>query len=101
MFGAVMIKCVFSMLGLTSENHAHAISIMHKWVVCLAIFSAYTFVVSLLKSLSFGIVSENLTENMRRDVYQSVLRKHMGWHDIRSNNAGVISAVLAGECSAL
>ena len=38
---------------------------------------------------------------MRRDLYQNVFRKHIGWHDIRSNNSGVITAVLAGECTQL
>jgi ATP-binding cassette subfamily B (MDR/TAP) protein 1 len=100
-FGAVLIKCVFSMLGLTAANHDHAIEIMHKWVVLLACFSAYVFVVATLRGMSFGYVAENVTENMRRDVYQSVLRKHMGWHDVRTNNSGVVTAVLAGECSSL
>lgn len=29
------------------------------------------------------------------------MRKHMGWHDVRTNNAGVINAILAGECTQL
>jgi ATP-binding cassette subfamily B (MDR/TAP) protein 1 len=29
------------------------------------------------------------------------MRNQMGWHDIRTNNAGVINAILAGECTQL
>jgi len=29
------------------------------------------------------------------------MRKHMGWHDVRTNNAGVINSILAGECTQL
>lgn len=59
------------------------------------------FVAASLRGIFFGYVSEAITENIRKDVYTSVMRKHMGWHDIRTNNSGVITSILAGECSSL
>lgn len=100
-FGAILIKIVFIMLGLTPATYPDAISLVSKWVYILAGCTGYIFLMVACRGIFFGIVSENITENMRRDVYTSVLRKHMGWHDIRTNNAGMITAVLAGECSSL
>ena len=34
-------------------------------------------------------------------MYESVLRKDMGWHDNRSNSAGVITATLASDVQLL
>jgi ABC-type multidrug transport system fused ATPase/permease subunit len=99
--GCMMIKCVWSMLGLTAANHGNAIRVMGKWVIVLLCGTIYIFIVTALKNSAFGYVSENITMNMRRDVYTSVLRKHMGWHDVRTNNSGVITAILSRDCGAL
>jgi len=29
------------------------------------------------------------------------MRKHMGWHDVRTNGSGVINGILSGDCSTL
>jgi ABC-type multidrug transport system fused ATPase/permease subunit len=71
-------------------------------------YALYMFFVALsllvtvtLRAIVFGYISENVTMNIRKDLYQSVMRKHMGWHDERKNNSGVISSLLSGECSHL
>lgn len=98
-FGALMMKCTFSMLFLTSG--AAASSEMNKWVLGLLIIAIITGVSIGLRTYFFSYTSENVTENMRREVYESTMRKHMGWHDIRTNNSGVINGILAGDCSTL
>ena len=100
-FGALMIKCIFGMLSLTEASYETATKVMNEWVFWLAILTVILFFATSLKGIFFGFVSENITENLRRDLYQSVFRKHIGWHDVRSNNSGVITAVLAGECTQL
>lgn len=69
-----------------------------KWLLIIAIITAFSIG---LRSYFFTYVSEGVTEHMRHDVYKSTMRKHMGWHDVRTNNSGVIGALLSGDCSML
>jgi ATP-binding cassette, subfamily B (MDR/TAP), member 1 len=100
-FGAIMIKCIFSMLLLPPDQYYNASDVMNEWVRWLGWLALAMFVAATLKGISFGYVGETITMNIRRDVYVNVIRKHMGWHDIRTNNSGVITSVMAGECSQL
>ena len=100
-FGALMIKAIFVMLFLQPSEYSQASEKMNSWVVYMLILAGVVFCSATLRQIFFGYVGENITENIRKDVYQATMRKHMGWHDIRTNNAGVINAVLAGECTQL
>lgn len=46
---------------------------------------------------AFGIVGENITLNVRSDLYIAIMKKHIGWHDDSSNSPGVLSAILASD----
>jgi hypothetical protein len=50
-----------------------------------------------LAKSAFGRVGENITQNIRIDLYTEILRKHVGWHDDQNNAAGVLSAILASD----
>lgn len=100
-FGAIMIKCVFGMLFLDPRKRDTASEVMNPWAGYLAIIAVGMLFAVTIKQIMFGYVGENITMNIRRDVYQSVMRKHMGWHDDRKNNSGIISAILSGDCSSL
>ena len=49
--------------------------------------------VTFVSKLAFAAVGENITINIRSDMYISVLQKHMGWHD-NSDNAQNVKKVL-------
>lgn len=100
-FGAIMIKCIFGMLLLPADKYNEASETMNEWVIWLAIICVVMFFAATIRGIFFGYVGETITLNMRSDVYKSVMRKHMGWHDIRTNNSGVITSIMAGECSQL
>jgi ATP-binding cassette subfamily B (MDR/TAP) protein 1 len=74
---------------------------MNDWVMWIGILALILAVLVTLRGIFFGFVAENITENMRHDLYQNVFRKHIGWHDARSNNSGIITSVLSGECTQL
>ena len=38
---------------------------------------------------------------MRKSLLESVLRKHLGWHDVRENGSGVIGNMLNHEVNSL
>lgn len=100
-FGAIMIKGMFGMLTLPADKYDQASEIINEWVIWLAVLTAGMFVAAATRGVFFGYVGETITLGLRRDVYVNVMRKHMGWHDVRSNNSGVITSIMAGECSQL
>ena len=50
-----------------------------------------------MQRLCFNLVGENMTIQIRKALYLSFLRKHIGWHDDKENASGVLSAMLAGD----
>nr|AOQ25828.1 ABC transporter B family member 1 [Moneuplotes crassus] len=53
------------------------------------------------QKLSFGILSENMTKSIRRDLYKAILKKHAGWFDLPENNIGVLTSTLTSDVYAL
>lgn len=42
-----------------------------------------------------------MTKEIRKDLYQAMLRKHMGWFDYEENNIGVLTATLSADVYSL
>ena len=64
----------------------------------------YMFIVSIVSffntfilKVSFGIVSENMTKELRAQLYMSILRKHIGWYDHEENSPGQLTSLLSGD----
>lgn len=93
-FAALMMQATFDMLNLKQGQDAMAI--MNWWAMWLLIVACITTISTFCKTYFFTYVSEGLTERMRHDVYKGAMRKHMGWHDERTNNAGSIGGILEG-----
>ena len=53
------------------------------------------FICVFIYRTSFAIIASNITKNMRQRVYNSFLKKHMGWYDDRNNSPGVLTGVLS------
>jgi ATP-binding cassette subfamily B (MDR/TAP) protein 1 len=100
-FGAFMIKCIFTLLMVDPNDRHSASKNMNPYALWMFIIACSLLVTVTLRAIVFGYISENVTMNIRKDLYQSVMRKHMGWHDDRRNNSGVIASMLSGECSHL
>jgi ABC-type multidrug transport system fused ATPase/permease subunit len=66
-FGAVMMKATFAMLFATPGMAVSAT--MNKWVLGLFILALMTCCSLFLKTYLLNFTSENVTENMRKDVY--------------------------------
>ena len=43
------------------------------------------------------MIGENVTMRVRKELYGSILRKHIGWFDDKLNAPGVISASMAAD----
>ena len=46
-------------------------------------------------------VSENVICGMRRDLYENIIQKDIGWHDDKNNSSGVMTSTLASDVQLL
>lgn len=66
-----------------------------KWYV-LAMFcmSIIVFLAKTLQSITASTIVKNVSNGIRDELYDKVLRKDIGWFDMRENNSGVIGNML-------
>jgi ATP-binding cassette subfamily B (MDR/TAP) protein 1 len=57
-----------------------------------------SFFASLLQTASFNLIGDRLTQRIRVDCYNKILKMPIPWFDIPRNNAGSLSARLATDC---
>lgn len=101
-FGYLFMKAEFAMQEVPPF---HTYDTMKKdtnrwcfWMFMLAIVAG---VCTFMSKFSFVVVGENITLNVRRNLYGSLIRKHIGWHDDRTHAAGALTSVLASDVQAL
>ena len=70
---------------------------IYIYLIGLVIVAVSMFILKAVNMIAFVHVGQNMTLNIRKDLYSSILRKHMGWHDDREHASGVLSAMLAGD----
>lgn len=49
----------------------------------------------------FGIAGEKMTERLRYQAFEAMLRQEIGWFDDKSNATGALCARLSGDASAV
>ena len=69
----------------------------NKWCLLIFIAGIVSFFIVFLGKFSFGVVGENITLKMRHLLYTAIVKKHLGWFDIRDNAPGVLTSILANE----
>ena len=95
-FGIFIIKTLFAMI-----NNPYDLALMRKdvnfWCLLMFLGSIVTLILIFISKKSFSVVAENITKNVRADLYLQILKKHVGWHDDQENASGVLSATLASD----
>ena len=61
---------------------------------CLALASGLG---SMTQKISFGFLGENVTQQVRRVLYESILRKNVGWFDEKENGTSVLTSAMAQD----
>ena len=49
----------------------------------------------------FAKIGQNITINVRKNLYGAILEKHIGWHDERTNGSALMTAILARDVDKL
>lgn len=79
-FGILIIKTLFAMI-----NNFNDLELMRKdvnfWCLLMFLGSILTLILIFITKKSFSVVAENITLNVRADLYLQILKKHVGWHD--------------------
>lgn len=71
------------------------------WIMWMIIAALVIFVAKAISSICFAFIGENITLNVRQELYEVILRKNLGWHDDSKNASGVLSSTLSSDCQAL
>lgn len=74
---------------------------MKIWLLALVALAVLTGLLNFVSKFMFGQVGENITLNVRANLYKSILAKHIGWHDDPEHATGILSATLAKDVQLL
>jgi ATP-binding cassette subfamily B (MDR/TAP) protein 1 len=67
------------------------------YCMLMLIVSILSFFTAVSQKFSFGVIGENVTMKIRKQLYSSILSKHMGWFDDKNNSPGVLSSTMASD----
>jgi ATP-binding cassette subfamily B (MDR/TAP) protein 1 len=51
------------------------------WCLVMFLAACTSFVTCFTQKFSFGVVGENITMHMRRNLYEAIIKKSVGWFD--------------------
>ena len=99
-FAVYWSKILFVMQPIPGEDRINFDKIRTYSYIMIGI-SFGSFIFTFCGKIIFGFMGENMTKNIRQKLYESFLRKHIGWFDKKDNSAGNLTSVLATETQTL
>ena len=82
----------------TKEFFIQAIS---YWSLVISLLGVAQFVMSTIQKLSFGNIGENATKLVRAGLYESIVRKNMGWFDDKENGVSVLTTAMSADSACI
>lgn len=67
----------------------------------MAICAAIGMITMIGMKYSFGVIGENVTLRIRQQLYGTIIRKNIGFFDVKDNAPGVLSATMASDASTI
>jgi len=80
LMGVLIIKALFAMIIYSFDKEKMRKEVDY-WILLMFIGAIAALVLNFVAKWMFGVVGENITLNVRKDIYESIMRKHVGWHD--------------------
>jgi ABC-type multidrug transport system fused ATPase/permease subunit len=90
--GMLIVQCIFSM---SNPDFDKMVLDVNYWVVWIVVCGSIELFTCFVGKSMFCIIGENITLHIRKDLYVSILQKHMGWHDNREHSAGNLTSILS------
>lgn len=69
--------------------------------IIIACYSPLAFIAFYANRMSWCVLAENMTKKIRKDLYSTMLAKHMGWFDKKEHSPGQLTSILATEVQTL
>jgi len=103
LFGFVLSQYIFLLaLPVTTESEIdHFKSERNFWSAMFAILCVGIGLSSYTQKLCFSLGGENLTLNLRVKLFESILRKHIGWFDDKDKAPGVLTNIIQEDISSV
>ena len=95
---AILFGEVLGILELDSDE-ARELSVFYSGMFLLA--GIIAAIVIFIQITMFVIAGEHLTQRLRRQAFQAMLRQEMGWFDRAENSVGALLSRLAADASAV
>eukprot|EP00940_MAST-03C_sp_MAST-3C-sp2_P001573 g1573.t1 len=67
------------------------------WGCMFLVIASGAFVLNLVQSFGFSVVSERLTTRLRVDLFRAMLRQNIGWFDEPTNGVGGLCSMLSTD----
>jgi hypothetical protein len=64
------------------------------WIATMVGVSVVLFITKSGAAILLSQVACNIIKSVREDLYDSIIRKDIGWHDQRDNSAGIMTSTL-------
>lgn len=81
-----------------AEDMRYWVNVWSFLIFLNAFLYAFT---SYMQKYTFGELGAYMAKHVRTVLYTNLLTKHMGWHDLRENSAGLMTVVLSKDTEAL
>jgi len=65
----------------------------------MGIIAGINFISAIIAKNSYGNLGENVTLKIRQILYGSILRKNIGWFDLRENGISILTSAMAQDTS--
>ena len=98
--GFTLIKTL-SGLTIAQYEGRNALEAVWEWIVVMLSIAFISAMSKTAQQAGFSIVQKNVGSEIRRQLYTSIMEKHIGWHDDRNNASAVIQAKLNHEVNSL
>ena len=67
----------------------------NKYCLYICGLAGATVLFGFISKFSFGVLGENVTLRIRKDLYSSILKKNIGWFDKTENAPAILTAAMA------
>lgn len=72
-----------------------------EWLILMICGSVLIMFAKAGSMILLAKVAERIVQGTRKDLYESILRKNVGWHDDKENSSGVMTATLSSDVQTL
>lgn len=100
-FGILLSKMLFVLNGWYGPDTDTIRSKSDHYCLLMFVAALIALFTGFSQKFCFGVIGENVTLKIRKQLYSSILMKHIGFFDEKENAPGVISSSMASDCQVI